>query len=138
MANSTDLDAPFEQAGALLHSASGRATAQRLRRARQRLGTYRHDLLVAMRIVNSVEREMVQSEWETWLADENGRCSQVKMLLLEAKRNYDNKNPSAPASTHQLDPQQIATLAEWHRSYCGSCHAEQVALEEAAWRQSMV
>ncbi|EEY20612.1 conserved hypothetical protein [Verticillium alfalfae VaMs.102] len=81
--NSTDLDAPFEGAGSTLTSASSRATARRIRRTRQRLGSYRHDLLVAMRVVNSIEREMVQSEWENWLADETTRCDQLRTVLGE-------------------------------------------------------
>ncbi|KAK3949039.1 hypothetical protein QBC32DRAFT_44327 [Pseudoneurospora amorphoporcata] len=79
--NSTDLDAPYNDAGAGFASTTGKATARRLRRTRQRLGTYRHDLLVAMRVVNGIEREMIQSEWENWLADENLRCDQVSNML---------------------------------------------------------
>ena len=81
IANETDMDAPFETAGTTLSSSSGRAAARRMRRTRQRLGSYRHDLLVAMRVVNSIEREMVQSEWENWLTDETMRCDQLKMVL---------------------------------------------------------
>ena len=100
--NSTDLDAPYHDAGAGFASATGKATARRLRRTRQRLGTYRHDLLVAMRVVNGIEREMIQSEWENWLADENLRCEQVSNMLLTG--GYNNSQLEMvydDASSHQ-------------------------------------
>ncbi|KAI1212978.1 uncharacterized protein F4807DRAFT_307069 [Annulohypoxylon truncatum] len=81
IANGTDADAPSEQAGAALAWSSSRATARRLRQTRQKLGSYRHDLIVAMRTVNSVEREVMHAEWENWLLDENHRCEQVEAAL---------------------------------------------------------
>ncbi|KAM7209235.1 hypothetical protein V8F20_000573 [Naviculisporaceae sp. PSN 640] len=82
MVNTTDPDAPYSDAGAGLLTTTSKATARRLRRTRQRLGGYRHDLLVAMRVVNGIEREMMQSEWENWLLDENARCEQARSRLL--------------------------------------------------------
>ncbi|KAL2260982.1 hypothetical protein VTK26DRAFT_4845 [Humicola hyalothermophila] len=90
--STSDLDAPYDHllqpsssssssSSSSFSSGASRATARRLRRMRQRLGGYRHDLLVAMRVVNGVEREMVQAEWEAWLEGEAWRCEQVKELL---------------------------------------------------------
>ncbi|KAK7908300.1 hypothetical protein PG985_015603 [Apiospora marii] len=135
IANSSDIDAPYEDTGASLSSTS-RATARRLRRQRQKLGSYRHDLLVAMRTVNSVEREMLQSEWENWLIDENSRCDQVQQALRE---------PNAPASSSRSkkgkggadgqkvlqdkgDDKKREALKLWHEEYCGSCKQDQDAL----------
>ncbi|KAF6824643.1 PH domain-containing protein C19A8.02 [Colletotrichum plurivorum] len=127
VANATDLDAPHEDAGSTLTSASSRATARRLRRTRQRLGSYRHDLLVAMRIVNSIEREMVQSEWENWLADENVRCDKLKTVLesdgAKSKRSGDQK-----VMTSNIDESKRETLREWYDTYCGSCKLDHAAL----------
>ncbi|EAQ91219.1 hypothetical protein CHGG_03154 [Chaetomium globosum CBS 148.51] len=75
-ATTLSLDAPYQDAGRAgagagtteFGSATSRATARRVRRVRQRMGAYRHDLLVAMRVVNKVEREMLHAEWESWLA----------------------------------------------------------------------
>ncbi|CAK7216513.1 SNF1-interacting protein [Sporothrix bragantina] len=147
IANVTNLDAPYEDAGALLSSPTNRATAQRLRRTRQRLGAYRHDLVVAMRVVNSVEREMVQSEWENWLADETQRCEQVGTML--AERNLRNskhgdegergeKNKEEDPKGSEKETQRLALLAHWHEDYCGSCRADQVALDAQEWRRSMI
>lgn len=134
MANSTDMDAPHNDAGAALSSSWGKATARRIRRTRQKLGSYRHDLLVAMRVVNSIEREMVQSEWENWLADETQRCGQLKMLLQEEGGESKAKGASQQKVLGGEENQRRQKLQAWHESYCGSCQLDQKAL--AATRDS--
>jgi hypothetical protein len=62
IANVTDMDASYQTAGMSYSDKTTKSTAKRLRRTRQHLGTYRHDLLVAMRLVNNVEREMLRAE----------------------------------------------------------------------------
>lgn len=147
--NNTSLDSPYEEAGAVLSSSISKATARRLRRTRQRLGAYRHDLLVAMRVVNSIEKEMIQSEWENWLADENLRCEQVKMMLAEKGDNStssattSNGKEAAAASSsaaasggdaqkimRPIDEKRVQALREWHGEYCGSCRLEKDRLLE--------
>ncbi|GKT87817.1 PH domain-containing protein [Colletotrichum tofieldiae] len=129
VANGTDLDAPYEDAGSTLSSATSRATARRLRRTRQRLGSYRHDLLVAMRIVNSIEREMVQSEWENWLADENMRCDKLKTVLEENAAGAKTKRGgSQKVMTSAMDEGKKEKLREWYDTYCGSCKLDHQAL----------
>jgi len=134
--NATDLDAPYHEAGAGLSSAASKATARRLRRTRQRLGNYRHDLLVAMRVVNGIEREMLQSEWENWLADENGRCEQVRGFVLDRERTGNAQAMSGGDANAQKvlggDGKRKAlgkaALRKWYAEYCGSCEADQTAL----------
>jgi len=134
--NATDLDAPFHEAGAGLSSPTTKATARRLRRTRQRLGNYRHDLLVAMRVVNGIEKELLQSEWENWLANENGRCEQARGLVLEGGSgdvqhgvvpgNEANaqKVPGGAGESRKKAMSREA-LRKWHEEYCGSCEADQ-------------
>jgi nucleotide-binding universal stress UspA family protein len=126
--NATDLDAPYEDAGARFWTANSRAAAQRLRRMRQRLGSYRHDLVVAMRIINGLEREMVQSEWENWLADENSRCDQLRMHLEagEARQRAGVKaagEPGEPGEPEESEDRK-RLLQGWHDHYCGSCRKD--------------
>ncbi|KAK4190458.1 hypothetical protein QBC35DRAFT_428616 [Podospora australis] len=141
--NTTNLDAPVGDAGAGFTSATTRAAARRLRRTRQRLGGYRHDLLVAMRVVNGIELEMVQSEWENWLADETMRCERVKRMLLhdnnnstgtgkqqvtdkdreEARKGLDESSSEGGGQTRR------DVLRKWHAEYCGSCEADRRALQ---------
>lgn len=133
LVNTTDLDAPYHDAGANLSSAASRATARRLRRTRQRLGNYRHDLLVAMRIVNGIEREMMQSEWENWLDDENARCEQVRGLVLAEGEQRQGQGQGqkvlreAGGVGTQLNRE---ALREWYGEYCGSCEADRRGLLE--------
>lgn len=120
MVNTTNLDAPFHEAGAGMASATSKATARRLRRTRQRLGNYRHDLLVAMRVVNGIEREMMQSEWENWLADENGRCEQVKGMLEEGVQEGGGGQQKVLGG----DGKRREALRGWYEEYCGSCERD--------------
>lgn len=149
--NNTSLDSPYEEAGATLSSGNSKATARRLRRTRQRLGSYRHDLLVAMRVVNNIEKEMIQSEWENWLADENLRCEQVKMMLSDKSSNGSSSSSSTSSSSktaatvdvsdgkqkvlRPVDEKRIESLKGWHAEYCGSCRRETLHLLES--RSSM-
>jgi len=140
--NTTDLDDPYEDAGTGLLSETSKSAARRLRRTRQRLGSYRHDLLVAMRIVNSIEKEMLQSEWENWLADEVVRCDQAKAMLADAKGKKGAAGQGAKGgnraqkSTRRLDDKNVESLRQWQEEYCGSCRADWGELERVVARIS--
>ncbi|KAF4636436.1 hypothetical protein G7Y89_g1643 [Cudoniella acicularis] len=129
IANLTDLDSPYYTAGALLSETSTRSTARRLRRTRQHLGSYRHDLMVAMRVVNNIEREMMKAEWENWLLDENTRCKQVQVMLQEPrpstsatkKRKGNNAQRVMEAKAKAKErASNMKELRRWHEEYCSS------------------
>ncbi|KAI1346566.1 PH domain-containing protein [Xylaria sp. FL0043] len=139
--NNSSLDAPHEDAGSSLSPwSSSRATARRLRRTRQKLGSYRHDLVVAMRLVNSVEKEMIRSEWENWLMDESSRCEQVGMALRDTSSKTSTlKADSLKAQLQQQVPDGVdhdahkdggskEGLRQWYEEYCGSCKVDYDAL----------
>ncbi|KAI0180445.1 hypothetical protein GGR52DRAFT_244428 [Hypoxylon sp. FL1284] len=145
--NGSDADAPPEHAGSGLSWSSSRATARRLRQTRQKLGSYRHDLLVAMRTVNAVEREMLHAEWENWLLDENHRCEQVQATLeawdespssSSTKKSDDGARGGGEAAQKVLggdkardikdDAKRREHLRLWHDEYCGSCRADRETL----------
>lgn len=115
--NATDMDAPWEDAGSALSSPATRSAARRLRRTRQRLGSYRHDLLVAMRVVNSIEREMLQTEWENWLVNEKSLCDDLELVL------QDNGEPEQKVMKG-ISAGRKRVLEEWKAEYCGSCRAD--------------
>ena len=135
------MDTPYQSTGTSFSESATRSTARRLRRTRQHLGSYRHDLLVAMRLVNNVEREMLKAEWENWLLDENTRCKQVHMMLRE-----DQTNISPTKRIKGANPQQVfdakekdrmskrENLRRWQEEYCGSCQREQKLLFEGRQR----
>ncbi|KAI0405681.1 hypothetical protein F4802DRAFT_606696 [Xylaria palmicola] len=140
--NSSSLDAPYEDVGSPLSALGpGRSTARRLRHTRQKLGSYRHDLIVAMRLVNTVEAEVLKSEWENWLRDENLRCEQVGMALRDASsKPGDSRTDLFKAQLAQKvlggqgdgdtkkQTEGYDGLREWYEEYCGSCRVDQEAL----------
>lgn len=89
-------------------------------------------------MVNSVEREMIQSEWENWLIDENSRCDQVRLALEKpdtpdsssasrSKKGKD-KTSSQKVLQDQGDSKKREALKLWHEEYCGSCKQDQDSL----------
>ncbi|KAJ9608008.1 SNF1-interacting protein [Cladophialophora chaetospira] len=97
-----------------MHTGPGHNSALQVQQTRQRLGTQRHDLLVAVRVVNSIEKELMLAAWEQWAADEHHRCQVVEGLVLN-------------------DPSQNATdvgddLRQWYDEYCASCSDEFVKI----------
>ncbi|KAK3062005.1 hypothetical protein LTS18_005004, partial [Coniosporium uncinatum] len=87
-------------------SASTTLSSQRLQRTRQNLASYRHDLLVSIRVVNRVEREVLQAEWETWVKEEGRRCKKVGEKV---KKN---------------ETMMRGEMGQWYEEYCGSCRTE--------------
>lgn len=124
--DSSDMDTPWEDAGSTFSVASTRSAARRLRRTRQRLGTYRHDLLVAMRVVNSIERELLQSEWENWLVNEKSMCDNLAHILHEddrAKRGQGNKKSAGAISAEKRE-----SIKEFVNTHCESCSSDHQAV----------
>lgn len=108
-----DLDAPLGEGG------RGKALgARRMQRTRRELGRYRHELLVAMRMVNSVEKEVVRSEWEGWVDGERRRCKHVKGLLEKGKVNETQLEDLGVSAG------ECGGLDRWFEEYCTSCQVE--------------
>ncbi|KAF2400299.1 hypothetical protein EJ06DRAFT_425649 [Trichodelitschia bisporula] len=104
--NQTDASYPLTVARPPPGASSTISTLRRLQKSRQNLGGYRHDLLVALRVVDRVEKEMLRSEWESWVWAESTRCRQVASLL------------------GQQDQAEVDSLKSWLDGYCGSCLSE--------------
>ncbi|KAH7117576.1 hypothetical protein B0J11DRAFT_467941 [Dendryphion nanum] len=83
-------------------------TQRRLHRTRQNLGSHRHDLLVALRVVNRIEKEVLDAEYENWLREETVRCERVGSMLGEAGRS-------------KKGGKEEKKMEEWVRGYCGDC-----------------
>ncbi|KAI4210401.1 MAG: hypothetical protein LQ351_006768 [Letrouitia transgressa] len=113
----TEVDAPQQSTGGPHPRPLVAAYAKHFGGSRQRLGSYRHELLVAMRVVNSIEREVIKAEWERWLLSENGKCKQIGKLL-------DQRDGLLPhdGGGKQHDRK---TVRVWHSIYCSSCSREQ-------------
>lgn len=127
--DATDMDAPWEDAGSTLSSPTTQSAARRLRRTRQRLGSYRHDLLVAMRVVNSIEREMLQTEWENWLLNEKSLCDDLESMLRDAKGGDAAKKGNTEQKVMKgMSADRMKVLEEWRDDHCGSCRSDHQAV----------
>ena len=67
----------------------------------------RHELLISLRSVNAVEKELVDEEWMTWLSEELYRCNCAAQML-----SY------MPPEELEKKADEITKL----RHYCGDCH----------------
>lgn len=114
-----DLDAPLIEVGGSPGARS--SSTRRVQRTRKELGRYRHDLLVAMRMVNSVEREVVRSEWEGWVEGERRRCRQVGALMQKEKVNETQLEELGVAAGGES-----GGLDKWFEEYCRSCQDEKL------------
>ncbi|KAE8349368.1 hypothetical protein BDV28DRAFT_62653 [Aspergillus coremiiformis] len=119
----------------LFISASGprdsatKSAAKRLQQTRERLAMYRHDLVVGLRVVNSIEREVLQNEWERWLQQELKRCHQIDALLGESGTR-DEVEMQVDRMGQTVFAELSDDVREWHERYCTSCHHEQELVEE--------
>ena len=77
-----------------------------------------------MRVVNGIEREMMQSEWENWLADENGRCEQVRGLVLEDGGGGEGQQQKVLLGGEGQGRKGAEALRTWYNEYCGSCEKD--------------
>lgn len=88
---------------------------KRLRLARETMARRRHDLMVALRVVNRVERDVVIAEWEEWIKGEERKCRRIEGML-----RSKNQKGGPSKSEDELD----AELGEGFRDYCSSCRTE--------------
>ncbi|KAJ5818733.1 hypothetical protein N7474_004324 [Penicillium riverlandense] len=119
---------PLALSTAAPRDAMTRSTIKRFQQTRERLGTHRHNLLVALRVVNSIEREVIQNEWERWLRDEIRRCRQVEILLSGNAENGDKVGRLAQAE--QVFAEHADDVKQWYEAYCSSCRKEHDQVEK--------
>ncbi|KAK2739871.1 SNF1-interacting protein [Myotisia sp. PD_48] len=95
--------------------------AYRLRSTRERLGTYRHDLLVALKIVNRIEKELIQSEWKRWVQRETRRCRMVNHIINDSKKSNDNNIQGGVSGIKERISERKGDVDKWYQDYCSSC-----------------
>ncbi|EGW34930.1 uncharacterized protein SPAPADRAFT_145586 [Spathaspora passalidarum NRRL Y-27907] len=67
-----------------------RDVAKQLRLSFQEIGVKRHELLVKLNILNDMEREIAQAEWNNWLMSEVQRCDYLKENILDSLKIDEN------------------------------------------------
>jgi hypothetical protein len=90
----------------------------RIARNRHQYGEQRHSLMVGLRLLGRLERDMLQAEWEEWVWRENARCKKVGDLI--------RHNPVLGNETEVVKEGEEA-LGKWWDGYCRSC----LAVEES-------
>ena len=126
-----DLSAPSSS------SPSKTAQQHRIQCTRQDLGSRRHDLLVGLRVVNSVEREMLRAEWETWLMNESAKCQQIGNWIRRMEHERSTKDSSDTATANRggdvqsegkmnrtTSPERLEQIRSWFEDHCHSCIRE--------------
>ncbi|EAW08196.1 putative transcription factor SipA3 [Aspergillus clavatus NRRL 1] len=106
-----------------------KSAARRIQQTRERLAEYRHNLLVALRVVNSIEREVIQGEWERWLRQELRRCHQVEVLLGKGDKDAETDEHAGQAG-QTVFAELADDVEQWYDKYCTSCQIEQKQLDE--------
>ncbi|RDW93573.1 putative transcription factor SipA3 [Aspergillus mulundensis] len=115
-----DSAAPMSLSTSSRREAVARGAARRVQQTRERLGVYRYNLLVALRVINSIEKEVLQSEWERWLQQELRRCRQVEDLL-----GADADEMSGTEGGQTVLGGLNGDVRQWYETYCSSCQKEQ-------------
>ncbi|KAJ5444190.1 uncharacterized protein N7458_008062 [Penicillium daleae] len=105
-----------------------KSATKRFLQTRERLGMYRHNLLVALRVVNSIEKEVIQTEWERWLRDELRRCRQVEILL--GGNTAEGDATAQVAQAERIFAENTGNIKEWYERYCTSCRHEQEQVQK--------
>ncbi|KAK5090136.1 SNF1-interacting protein [Lithohypha guttulata] len=99
------------------------AIAHRLHLTRENLALKRHDLIVAMRVVNSIEREVIVGEYEKFAIAEHRRCKAIEPIFDANGTSSSGGGKALVAGTGGSKKEQ-ARLLEWYAEYCGSCGRE--------------
>lgn len=60
---------------------------------------------MALRVVNRIEKEVVEAEYENWLLDETHKCERVEAMLGDNGRKEKKE------------------VEAWVRGYCGDCQS---------------
>lgn len=64
-------------------------------------------------MVNTIEKEAVEAEWEHWISEESQKCRLVQRLLNREENSHD------PRFVDKKEDIRV-----WHEEYCMSCEEE--------------
>lgn len=85
--------------------------------------------MVAMRVVNNLEREVLQSEWENWLVNEKALCDNLDVLISNDGQGSGGArlDPMEVVQNNRggsISPEHLKTLKDFGATHCGSCKAD--------------
>ena len=79
-----------------------------------------------MRVVNSIERELLQSEWENWLVNEKSMCDNLSILLHEDDKARKEKGPKK--SPGLISAEKRKSVEKFVGDHCESCIGDHQAV----------
>lgn len=86
-------------------------------------------MLVAIRVVNKLEREMLSAEWSNWLYEETVRCGQAQALIKSPMRGGGDEASNGGDGGGEEE-------TSWLGEYCRSCEQERRADGELGLRST--
>jgi hypothetical protein len=95
----------------------------RIARNRHQYGEQRHSLMVGLRLVGRLERDMLQAEWEEWVWKESSRCKKAGSLIKQPGSAGNGTEGGSSGGEEEA-------LAKWWDGYCKSCLAVGEGLEK--------
>ncbi|KAH9836871.1 putative PH domain-containing protein [Teratosphaeria destructans] len=87
--------------------------ATRLHRTRDSMARYRHDLLVALRVVNRIETDVVEAAFEAWVKEEWRKCARVEGMV----RRREGQGGEVEVDLGEVVGREFV-------EYCSSCAGE--------------
>lgn len=107
---------------------------------RSKLGIARNQLIIELRTINKIEKELIMAEWQTWLFDEVSMCSKLYDVLAISSVSRETgvineTEKEAQTNTGQEcilnnNSKGVINVRRVLTSYCASCAAENRALEQ--------
>jgi hypothetical protein len=90
------------------------------------MATYRHDLLVSLRLINRIEHETLMAEYEHWLGEEAEKCQRVTEMVATLEGGVKR----AKGGTIEDLINKLEKLKQWRDGYCHSCESEMQRMQK--------
>lgn len=83
---------------------------------------------MALRVVNRVEKEVLQAEWENWVERETQRCRMLDGVLNDRDENVEDDDENATNAKKRFSGRK-EQVGRWYKDYCLSCERVHDQLE---------
>src|ERR1051325_6310536 len=81
-----------------------RRVSEEISFTRKKVAGLRYDLLLTFRLINSIDRRLLESEYVNWLLDERAKCSKARwMLMKDDLLSEEQKNNTSTAGNESDD-----------------------------------
>ncbi|KAK9470660.1 uncharacterized protein V1510DRAFT_422401 [Dipodascopsis tothii] len=107
-------------------SSMTRKMARRVWTQREKLSVQRHQYIVAIRMLNRLEKELLRAEWTNWLDSEHARCTMLRSnrKVLAAAKTAALANGPGDLLDGEGSNRTAADIEALILDYCTSCDTE--------------